>query len=182
MLAAARQLFTDRGYDGASTRQIATDAGVSIATIFFHFSSKEQLFFEILDQRRRRLWDGLQTALTLAGPRWADRLATALTFHIESSCALDAGPIVRPADLRRLPGALRDGYIAQRDEYEQQFRDLILGGIGAGEFSPVDEKLTAAGMIAVGQAVAQWFRPNGRLTPRQIAERYVRLFFDGLLR
>jgi AcrR family transcriptional regulator len=180
ILEVARQHFTAYGYDGASMRQIAADVGINIATLYFHCTTKEQLFFEVLDARRKRLWDGLQAALAAAGPSWTDRLVAAIRFHLLSCCA-SPGPLVSPAHLRRLPGPLSERYVARRDEYEGQFRDLIAGGIDAGEFAPTDVPLAAAGILGIGFSVAQWYRPDGRLGPDAIAERYVELLLRGLL-
>ena len=44
MLAAARRAFTDRGYIGASVRQVATDAGVDPGMIRHWFGDKAGLF------------------------------------------------------------------------------------------------------------------------------------------
>jgi AcrR family transcriptional regulator len=44
ILAAARDLFGDCGYDGASVRQIATSAGVDPALVYHYFGTKESLF------------------------------------------------------------------------------------------------------------------------------------------
>jgi AcrR family transcriptional regulator len=44
ILAAAREVFAERGYDGASIRAIATSAGVDPALVHHYFGTKEQLF------------------------------------------------------------------------------------------------------------------------------------------
>jgi AcrR family transcriptional regulator len=46
ILSAAREAFAERGYDGASIRQIATGAGVDPALVHHYFGNKEQLFLE----------------------------------------------------------------------------------------------------------------------------------------
>ena len=46
ILDAAIALFAQRGYDGASITAIASRAGVSRATVFWHFSDKASLFQE----------------------------------------------------------------------------------------------------------------------------------------
>ncbi len=46
ILAAATALFAEHGYDGASITAIAGRAGVSRATVFWHFSDKATLFQE----------------------------------------------------------------------------------------------------------------------------------------
>lgn len=43
---AARDVFTERGYRGASTREIAQRAGVTEPMLFRHFGNKSQLFEE----------------------------------------------------------------------------------------------------------------------------------------
>jgi AcrR family transcriptional regulator len=44
VLSAAHRLFTARGYQGVTSRQIAEDAGVSESVIFRNFGSKAELF------------------------------------------------------------------------------------------------------------------------------------------
>jgi AcrR family transcriptional regulator len=44
ILVSAREIFAERGYDGASIRQIATDAGVDPALVHHYFGTKESLF------------------------------------------------------------------------------------------------------------------------------------------
>jgi AcrR family transcriptional regulator len=48
ILAAARQAFAERGYDGASIRAIATAAGVDPALVHHYFGSKDKLFLTCL--------------------------------------------------------------------------------------------------------------------------------------
>lgn len=48
ILAAAYELFLAQGFDAVSTDLIAKTAGVSKATLYAHFASKEALFSEIL--------------------------------------------------------------------------------------------------------------------------------------
>ena len=44
ILAAAREVFAERGYDGASIRAIAASAGVDPALVHHYFGTKEELF------------------------------------------------------------------------------------------------------------------------------------------
>ena len=48
ILVAARQAFSEKGYDGASIRQIATSAGVDPALVHHYFGAKDQLFLATL--------------------------------------------------------------------------------------------------------------------------------------
>jgi len=48
LLAAGARLFASRGYDGATVRAIADDAGVNPALISYHFGGKQGLYTAVL--------------------------------------------------------------------------------------------------------------------------------------
>jgi len=49
LLVATLKLISEKGYLGATTREIAQEAGVTELTLFRHFGSKEKLFEELLN-------------------------------------------------------------------------------------------------------------------------------------
>lgn len=51
ILQTAVSLFSDRGFSGTTTKEIANAAGVSEATVFKHFASKDVLFAAILEAK-----------------------------------------------------------------------------------------------------------------------------------
>jgi len=52
-LHAARQVFSDRGYDGATFQAIAVQADLTRPAINHYFSSKRVLYWEVVDQTNR---------------------------------------------------------------------------------------------------------------------------------
>ena len=51
ILAVAVSLFSQKGFRGTTTKEIATAAGVSEAMVFRHFATKEELYSAILDHK-----------------------------------------------------------------------------------------------------------------------------------
>jgi AcrR family transcriptional regulator len=51
LLRVAVQLFSQRGFSGTTTREIAHAAGVSEAMVFRHFATKDELYAAILDHK-----------------------------------------------------------------------------------------------------------------------------------
>ena len=51
ILAAAETLFSELGYEGTSTRQIAKESGANMSMINYYFGSKEGVFLEIMNRR-----------------------------------------------------------------------------------------------------------------------------------
>ena len=51
ILAAAENLFVEKGFEGTSIRELAQAADVNIAMISYYFGSKEKLMEELVEQR-----------------------------------------------------------------------------------------------------------------------------------
>jgi len=51
ILRVAMRLFSQRGFGGATTKEIAMAAGVSEAMVFRHFATKKELYSSILDHK-----------------------------------------------------------------------------------------------------------------------------------
>ena len=62
ILAAAKTLFSERGYEGATIRDIARAAGMSTGAVFASFTDKSDLFAEIAEQVQADLHHSLRAA------------------------------------------------------------------------------------------------------------------------
>jgi AcrR family transcriptional regulator len=76
ILGAALELFSERGFDGASTREIASKAGVTQPLLNYHYRSKDELWraavddlFEQLNVALADRADGLRGVETLTAAR-----------------------------------------------------------------------------------------------------------------
>jgi|LSQX01.3.fsa_nt_gb AcrR family transcriptional regulator len=57
----ALALFSDRGYDGVSMRDIASAVGIKAASLYNHFKSKEDIFMSIIDEMSKRYKEAITT-------------------------------------------------------------------------------------------------------------------------
>ena len=76
VLDAARHLFAERGYEPATIRDIARDAGMSTGAVFANFQDKAELFETVLNEDMDRLAKTLEAARGEGRAR--DRLISAL--------------------------------------------------------------------------------------------------------
>src|ERR1700750_2201450 len=51
ILDVAERIFSDMGFDGASTRLISGEAGVNMAMLNYYFGSKEGLFLAVIERK-----------------------------------------------------------------------------------------------------------------------------------
>ena len=175
ILDAAESLFSDRGYDGASLRQIALQVGIHEPGIYNHFKSKEALYGAVLDraltpmmeamQRSMNGSGGLETYSSLPGIM-TDHLAAhpqmASLFHqaLQSDATSVAGRLVQSWLGRLLSEgmATMDAVAGPNlDRHELALRLIAMFNLTTGYFLsqrafailvPDDDDLTAASNIA----------------------------------
>jgi AcrR family transcriptional regulator len=63
ILDAAEELFSQRGFDGVTMRQIATKANVDVALANYHFGKKLEVFYAVFDRRASLLSDSRREVL-----------------------------------------------------------------------------------------------------------------------
>ncbi len=82
LIACAGPLFAERGFDGVSLSKIARKAGISKATIFHHFPSKEALYLAVIADAAlafRKILESVLCEETSLG----DNLKSMMCSHLE---------------------------------------------------------------------------------------------------
>tara|TARA_R110000868_G_scaffold117600_3_gene312230 strand:- start:25474 stop:26106 length:633 start_codon:yes stop_codon:yes gene_type:complete len=55
ILSVATELFSRHGFEGASIREIAREAGVNLAAVNYHFQNKLNLYYKVMDSNCERM-------------------------------------------------------------------------------------------------------------------------------
>jgi TetR/AcrR family transcriptional regulator len=142
ILEVAEAHFARRGFSGVGLREVAVAAGLGKSSLFHHFESKAQLYFEVLERVLGRIQERLQPALAKpVGPLerlegWSDALVDALAEHPTTARLLLRG-LVEEEDFpdQPLPEAQRAEELL--GEILQGIHGLLREGIEQGAFRKV---------------------------------------------
>jgi AcrR family transcriptional regulator len=134
ILEAARQLFNERGYEGATVRDIARAAGMSTGAVFASFADKAELFDEIVAADYRAVADQMAEAVCEAAT--VDEALLAL-FGAAYRAHMNQLPLVRAA---MSVGWTRDPSTSQRSREALKpivrlLRDALQKGADSGELA-----------------------------------------------
>jgi AcrR family transcriptional regulator len=89
IIAAALKLFGEHGFAGASTRDIAAEAGVNAPALQYYFDNKEGVYLACVEHIVSRVWGHLEPAVTAAQEVLAREEASD-TELIEAFCDIQA--------------------------------------------------------------------------------------------
>jgi AcrR family transcriptional regulator len=169
-------LMGRQGYDGTSTRDIANEAGVSVAALYHHFPSKLDLLREFLHEAHDVVLARLEREIDAAGPDPRDRLdaavATLIASNIHDDWARSAAQVAW-SEHGRLDEPDRRAIAAKRDAMAKLIEVVLRDGIAAGVFTTGDAPQVARVVLTLCITVVEPF-PDMGMTMDAVIELYQR--------
>jgi AcrR family transcriptional regulator len=154
ILLAAEKLFSELGYEGTSTRQIAKEAGANISMINYYFGSKEGVFMEIMTKRIQDFSVQLSSIqeeniavmekLVMVIEQYVRRILSNISFHKMMHREMSLSQ--RPEMFCKLKEAMSVNLII--------IENLINAGIEEGSFRKVDVRMLIATIMGTVTNVA----------------------------
>jgi len=164
-------LFYKKGYFASSISDIARAAGIQKSSIYYHYSNKEDILFDILKTTMIDLDANLEKQLKgIEGTE--ERMRTAIHSHTLFHMERQKEVIISDSEIRGLTVDNYKTIIKLRDEYDHKFQSIIKRGIDEGVFAENDHKILSYAIITMCTAISIWFNPKGRLSKEEISRIY----------
>ena len=175
---AALELFARHGFAAVTMRQIAGTVGVQAGAIYNYTSDKQALLFDLLDGHMVDLLNKWSVELVPVHPIAA--LDHFVTFHLDFHIKRPELVFISYMELRNLTELNFKSIVEKRRIYEKIIYNLILNGVGSGDFWVPDPKITSLALIALLTGPVDWFREDGRLTSDELTRQYCALTRQAL--
>ena len=176
----ATALFRARGFAATSMRELATELGLEAGSLYSHIKSKEEILHRVCFGLAEDFFAGFEAATADAAVPVAVQLRQAIEAHVRVLCCDGAASAVFLQEWRHLSEPARTEFLALRDRYEGSFRTLIARGITVGELHAPDAAFATLTLLASLNWLPSWYRPEGKLTPDEIAHRLAEQLLSGL--
>lgn len=137
---ATTAIFSREGYDGLSMRRLASEIGVSVSVVYYHFSDKDTLLEQIFDEvrhdlgKKRAQMDSINTSVKAR----IDRQIRFQFVHAEEIVFVYRYFLHYRAKFKRNAG----GYLPPRAHHH--FQEILNETIGQDEGEAVSKFLTHA--------------------------------------
>ena len=186
IIAAAGRAFLIKGFDATSFRDIAEAVGVDRASLYYYFSSKQDLFH-------------IATSAAVArNVREAERVARSdvsslekvdqiLSQLLESYTKTDYPYmfIFLQEDVNRISDDPSEAWAREMNaltrRYERALSRIISEGVEQGTFEDVaPPHVLAKALIGMANWTHRWYREDGRMSAADIANAFTRVFLGGV--
>lgn len=180
LLQIACRFFARYGYKGTSLRDIAEEAQITKAALYYHFPNKNSLYERIVLEGLRILVEEVTEAThraTTAREKVHAFMMTTAENYVRDPDQWTAGSNAFWVDEDSVP---RKAAVELRDRYEKLLRSCIAQGVATGEFKNVDPAIAGRVVLSVINGLSRWFRPGGRLTITQVIDQYLDIILCGI--
>jgi AcrR family transcriptional regulator len=182
----AARLFCEKGYEATSMSDIAEAIGFTKAAIY-HFipGGKQDLLNDIISFGMNSLErQVIEPARQIADPE--TRLRAIIDNHVriitDGSATVGFNPVTVVVDeVAGLSAAQRRKITLRKRVYVDLIRETLSELQTQGKLKDVDVTVAAFSLLAMILWLARWYRPNGKLTGKQVAEEIAKLVLSGLL-
>jgi TetR/AcrR family transcriptional regulator, cholesterol catabolism regulator len=179
ILASAVSLFAARGFRAVTIDDIASNLGYTKSVVYYYFRSKNEILWQVFS----RIYDTyFESIKTTASPD-EDPL-TALT-EIVRAHALNVMErrewnAIYYRDESELTEKQQKLILARKREYDATIESVYQAGVDQGVIrSDVPTAVAVRAILGMCNWLYTWFKEDGPLTPKEIADHYVSLLLDG---
>lgn len=182
ILAAAKRVFSQKGYSATTVADVARAARLSYGTIYWYFDSKEELFDALMDAGEADLRARILAALDEAGPALLDealRTAVGATFeHFEDD--REATRLLF-RDSYALGGRFESHLIRIYEGFIDDLETTITTGQRQGLIRDAPSRVVAFALAAlIAQLAYRRLSTDDGLSAQALADFVISLVLDGL--
>jgi AcrR family transcriptional regulator len=162
-------------------RDLANALGIEAASIYSHIKSKEEILQRVCFRMANEFFEAIDAAEATGGMA-TERLQKAIAAHVQVLTKNTAASAVFLHEWRHLSEPYHSDFLGLRDTYEARIRGIIKAGIESGEFAVPDEKFAALTILSGLNWIHTWYKPEGKMTPAEIAANLSAMLLNGLIR
>jgi AcrR family transcriptional regulator/DNA-binding XRE family transcriptional regulator len=177
VLSAALEEFVAIGYHGATVRGIAKRCGLSVSGIYHYYTSKQQMLVSLMDFTMIDLLARARAAQAEGRDpveRFCLLVENLVLFHTHRR---ELG-FVGGSEMRSFESANRQKIAELRTVQQRMVDHEVQDAVRHGRFRADHPHAAARAVVTMCTALPSWWRPDGPLTPEQVAEQYVGVALD----
>jgi len=175
----AAALFRDKGYAATTTREMAAALGIQQASLYYHITSKEDLFYQLCVSSLTHLHADVESAVNEVHEPLA-RICTLIRAHLQTLLVHQCRHVLMLTELRALSNAHHAKVLALRKKYAQLVESVLEEGQAAGVVRrDIPSKYLYLALLNVLNWAILWFRQDQELPADRLAGLFTPIYLDG---
>lgn len=181
ILRVAATCFGEMGYRATTLDTIAAKAGLSKVTLYRYVKSKDELLSLVFERTIESFRAGLGEIIEQRLPA-DEKLRRIVRYQVALLASHLSFLKVFFAENAGLPGPMAARAARARREYDRAIERAYRDGVDEGLFRDLTPTLVVFGILGMCNWLHEWYQPEGRNSPAEIADVFVDLLERGYLK
>lgn len=179
IISEASKLFKEKGFGGATMRDLAERVGIEAASMYNHIRSKDEILEEICFGIGRK-YDEQLAEIDKTRISCPEKIEAIIAFHIQMIIEDSNAVSVLNNDWKFLNSEKMVEFKTMRNEYEKHLAAIIAKGIEEGSFKPVNVSVALFTILSSLRWVELWYKPSRGVTKEELAKDISAILMNGV--
>ena len=180
ILRESAMLFQERGFGGATMRDIAVRVGIEAGSMYNHIASKQELL-EAICFRIADLYSSQLKEIETLYLSPAEKIEALVRLHVRILIEDGASVFVANNEWKSLNPQKLDIFKRMQTSFEERCKALLQAGIESGVFKPVNTSVALHTLLSSVRWVGHWYVPDRGIQVEALENDIVTLVMGGLL-
>ncbi len=176
----ASTLFKERGYKAVSMRDIAHAMGIKAASLYNHISGKQELLSTLILNVAKEFTKGMEVVVANSSQP-VDKIKEVIELHIDITVNHSEALAALNNDWMHLENDDLSAFEKMREDYEENFRNIIKQGILTGEIKPKHPEVILFSILSTLRTLYLWYQKRGKLDVNVLKRDMVAVLLRGIM-
>jgi AcrR family transcriptional regulator len=180
IIATASRLFYEKGYTAVSMRDIATALNIKASSLYNHIISKQEILSEIILKVAKEFTVGMESVVA-ENSSAIKKIEKVIELHIDITVNYSEAIAALNNDWMHLGKEDLKAFVKMREDYEQNFRNIIKQGIEVGEIKPNHPEVILFSILSTLRTLYLWYQKRGKVDVNILKKDMVTVLIKGIV-
>ena len=176
----AAKLFKEKGYSAITMRDIAQVLDIKAASLYNHIKSKQEILvliiIEIAEEFTNKMKEIVNSEITSI-----QKLEKVIQLHINITIRNPEALACLNNDWMHLTDKELSYFIKMREEYEENFRNIIKSGIESKEIKNLNSEIIIFSMLSTLRTLYLWYGKKKGFTEASLNKDMAEVLLNGIV-
>lgn len=165
----AAKLFLERGYSAVTMRDLAKKLGIKAASLYNHIASKHEILETLIITVAEAFTVGMNRIVNSDIPT-LEKVEQVIHLHIDVTVENQDALGSLNNDWMHLEGKALPYFEQMRNQYEENFRQIIKTGIAEGKIADRDPEILLFSVLSTLRTLYLWYPKKDSIEPQTLKD------------
>ena len=181
ILRTASQLFSERGYNAVSMRDLAEALGIKAASLYNHIDSKQELLSTIIISIAEDFTSGMNDIIS-SKMSTLEKLNKVIDLHVRITLENSKDLYSLNNDWMHLKDPDLSYYKDMRSSYEENFRKILQQGVKNKEIEKLNVEVMLYSILSSLRTLNQWYSKKQGIDGKELSSQMKQVLLQGIIK